>query len=338
MDIAIRGLVFIRDGRRVLDIPELDIATGSVTALLGANGAGKTSLLRILAGLEPPTAGDVQIGTAASPRERSLATALTFPEPVFLRGTVRRNLLLGLSLRGVSANEAESRLRRAAEETDLTALLDRPARALSAGESQRVSLARALALEAPVLLLDEPLAGVDRRTRQGLLRDLPRLIRSRGATTLVVTHDREEAFRLADRLAVMVNGQVVRNGPAEEVYQDPGSAAVAELLGYVVLDLAGEPVAVPPDGFRLAPGSGVELTLNVSDVAVVAGHRHVVGGIGAVQVEFRLRGDDLAPQPGARVAGGLDEVRLLTGSLVVGSGSLVSRRMTHDSRPMTHDQ
>lgn len=313
MEIAIRGLAFERDGRRVLDIPALDLAVGSVTALLGANGAGKTTLLRILAGLEQPTRGDVYLGDARSARDRSLTTAMTFQEPVFLRGTVRRNLTLGLSLRGVPGNDVEARLRRAAEDTGIAALLDRPARELSAGESQRVNLARALALDAPVLLLDEPLAGVDRRTRQGLLRDLPRLIRSRGATTLIVTHDREEAFRLADRLAVMVDGRVVRSGAADDVYRNPGTADVAELLGYVVLDLAGERVAVPPDGFRLTSGNGVEQTMVVSDVVTVAGHRHVVGTVGAVPVEFRLRGDDPAPQPGTEARLWLEKALPLAG-------------------------
>jgi ABC-type sugar transport system ATPase subunit len=311
MEIVVRGLVFERDGRRVLDIPAFELAVGSVTALLGANGAGKTTLLRILAGLEQPSQGAVFLGDARTARDRSLATAMTFQEPAFLRGTVRRNLALGLTLRCVPADEAKTRLRRAAEETGIVALLDRPARALSAGESQRVNLARALALDAPVLLLDEPLAGVDRRTRQGLLRDLPHLIRSRGATTLVVTHDREEAFRLADRLAVMVDGRVVRNGAAEEVYREPGTAEVAELLGYVVLELVGERVAVPPDGLRLMPGNGVEQAMDVSDVVTVAGHRHVVGTIGAVPVEIRLRGDEPAPQLGARVGVWLDGVRRL---------------------------
>lgn len=311
MEIAIRGLVFERDGQRVLDIPGLELAVGSVTALLGANGAGKTTLLRILAGLEQPTQGDVYLGDARTARDRSLATAITFQEPIFLRGTVRRNLMLGLSLRGVPAGEVESRLHRAAEETGIATLLDRPARALSAGESQRVNLARALVLDAPVLLLDEPLAGVDRRTRQGLLRDLPRLIRSRGATTVIVTHDREEAFRLADRLMLMVDGRAVRNGTAEEVYREPGTAEVAELMGYVVLELAGERVAVPPDGFRLTPGNGLEQAMDVSDVLMVAGHRHVVGTIGAVPVEFRLRDGDPAPQPESRVSVCLSGVRRL---------------------------
>jgi ABC-type sugar transport system ATPase subunit len=311
MEISIRGLGFERDRRRVLDLPELDFSTGSVTALLGANGAGKTTLLRVLAGLATPSHGEVRLGAARSARERSLASAMVFQEPVFLRGSVRRNLLLGLSLRGVPTNDAEARLRRAAEETGVAGLLERSARALSAGESQRVNLARALALEAPVLLLDEPLAGVDRRTRQGLLRDLPRLIRSRGATTVVVTHDREEAFRLADRLAVMVDGRVVRNGPAEEVYRDPGTAEVAELLGYVVFELAGERVAVPSDGFRLSSARGTELELMVREVVTVAGHRHVVGTIGAVPVEFRLRGGDPVPQPGSCVTVRVDEMRPL---------------------------
>jgi ABC-type sugar transport system ATPase subunit len=320
MDISIRRLVFERDGRRVLDLPELDFAAGSVTALLGSNGAGKTTLLRILAGLEAPSRGDVALGAARSARERSLSSALAFQEPVFLRGTVRKNLRLGLSLRDVPADEADARIRRAAEETGVVELLERPARALSAGESQRVNLTRALALEAPVLLLDEPLAGVDRRTRQGLLRELPRVIRSRGATTVVVTHDREEAFRLASRLAVMVGGRVVRNGPAEAVYRDPGTADVAELLGYVVLEVNGERMAVPPEGIRLTPGNGIELAFNVSDIVTVAAHRHVVGTIGGVPIEFRTRAGDSLPESGARVTVWVDSARRLDG-----------QRSTHDS-------
>jgi ABC-type sugar transport system ATPase subunit len=326
MDISIRRLVFERDGRRVLELPELDFAAGSVTALLGSNGAGKTTLLRILAGLEAPSRGDVALGVARSARERSLSSALAFQEPVFLRGTVRKNLRLGLSLRDVPADEADARIRRAAEETGVVELLERSARALSAGESQRVNLARALALEAPVLLLDEPLAGVDRRTRQGLLRDLPHLIRSRGATTVVVTHDREEAFRLASRLAVMVGGRVVRNGPAEAVYRDPGTANVAELLGYVVLEVNGERMAVPPEGIRLTPGNGIELAFNVSDIVTVAEHRHLVGTIGGVPIEFRTRAGDSLPEPGARVTVWVDSARRLDG-----------QRSTINGRPMTHD-
>jgi ABC-type sugar transport system ATPase subunit len=326
MDISIRGLVFERDGRRVLDLPELDFASGSVTALLGSNGAGKTTLLRVLAGLEAPSQGTVALGAARSARDRSLSSALAFQELVFLRGSVRQNLRLGLSLRDVPADEADARIRRAAEETGVAELLDRPARALSAGESQRVNLTRALALEAPVLLLDEPLAGVDRRTRQGLLRDLPHLLRSRGATTVVVTHDREEAFRLADRIAVMVDGRAEQTGATAEVYDAPATADVAELLGYVVLELAGERVAVPPGGFRLSPVGGVELELHVSDIVTLADHRHVVGTIGGVPIEFRIRAEDCVPERGARVTVWVDSARRLDG-----------QRSTVDGRPMTHD-
>lgn len=301
MGISVRGLIFERDGRRVIDIPSLELAAGSVTAVFGANGAGKTTLLRILAGLAAPLRGEVALGAAHSARERSRASALAFQEPVFLRGTVRRNLLLGLALRGVPPGDRTLRIERAAEETGVTGLLERSARALSVGEAQRVSLARALALEAPVLLLDEPLAGVDHRTRRTLLHDLPRLLHGRKATTLIVTHDREEAFRLADRLAVMVDGRVVRHGSAEQLYGAPGTMAVAELLGFTVLDADGELVAVPPNGFRIGPGEGVDFEFEVADIVTMGDHRHLVGCIAGVPVEFPLVADDVAPVPGTRI-------------------------------------
>lgn len=301
MEIAVRDLLFERSGRRVLDIPELSFAAGTVTALFGPNGAGKTTLLRLLAGLETPLSGEVRLGQARSARERALVSAVAFQEPAFLRGTVRQNLTLGLTLRRVAAEEHAARVQDAASETGITDLLDRPARALSAGEARRVNLARALALAAPVMLLDEPLAGVDRPTRRALLQEIPRLLRSRPVTALIVTHDREEAFRLADRIAVMVDGRVIRHGSADNVYRAPGTALVADLLGYTILEVAGRRVAVPPGGLRLGEGTGPVLPYDVTQVVLVGDHRHAVGRIGTAAVECRLGETDPVPEPGTRV-------------------------------------
>lgn len=301
MEIVVRDLTFVRNRRVVVDVPSLTLASGSVTALFGPNGAGKTTLLRLLAGLEAPGRGDIRIGVARSAHDRALLSAMAFQEPVFLRGSVRQNLELGLALRAVPGGERRERVRRTASECGIADLLERPARELSVGEAQRANLARAFALQAPALLLDEPLAGVDRMTRRALLHDIPQLLRAFPATAIIVTHDREEAFRLADRIAVMVDGRVIRHGSADDVYSGPGTALVADLLGYTVLEIAGRRLAVPPGGLRLGEGTGPVLPYDVTQVVLVGDHRHAVGRIGTAAAECRLGETDPVPEPGTRV-------------------------------------
>ncbi len=299
MRVEVQELQFSREGRQVLDVPAFSVEAGSVTALFGANGAGKSTLLRLVGGVEALQQGTISIGSATSRLERSRLCAMTFQDPVFLRGSVRDNLELGLKLRELTAHERAERVRFAAEECGIDALLERRARELSAGEAQRAALARAMALRAPVMLLDEPLAGLDQRARRGLLHDLPRLLRSSGATAIVVSHDREEAFRLADRLAVMVDGQVIRHDTLERVYQSPGSAVVAELLGYTALMVGDRRLAVPPDGLSLSAGEGPTVIFEVDQVIDIADRRHVIGRVGDRSVECRLGTHEPVPTPGS---------------------------------------
>jgi ABC-type sugar transport system ATPase subunit len=201
MDVVLHDVAVSRAGRMVLDVPSLVLPTGTTTAVFGPNGSGKTTLLRVVAGLDGAGHGTVRIGGAEVGRQDGgpPRTAMAFQEQVFVGGSVRRNLSLALELRGVPREERAGRIAEAAAELGIEAVLDRPARQLSGGEAQRVNLARALALRAPVTLLDEPLSGIDRVARTQLLDDLPRLLATFASTTILVTHDREEAFRLADR-------------------------------------------------------------------------------------------------------------------------------------------
>jgi energy-coupling factor transporter ATP-binding protein EcfA2 len=166
-------------------------------------------------------------------------------------------------------------------------LLDRPARRLSGGEAQRVNLARVLALRAPVTLLDEPLSGVDRIARTQLLAELPKLLAKFTATTIIVTHDREEAFRLADRLVVLIDGKVRAAGPKALVYAHPPDRATAELLGYTVLSRGGALLAIPAGGLR--PGNGTQpFTVVVEQVIDMGNHVHVIGTAGRDRADIRL--------------------------------------------------
>jgi thiamine transport system ATP-binding protein len=302
MDVLVEGLRFARDGRKVLDIESLTFRDGSTTAVFGPNGSGKTTLLRLIGGLDRPTAGVIRIGGApvtVGPASRRYV-AFAFQEAVFVGGSVRRNLDLALQLRNVAATDRPSRIAEAARECGLEPVLDRPARQLSSGEAQRANLARALALRAPVTLLDEPLTGIDRVTRLQLLDDLPGMLATFAATTILVTHDREEAFRLADRLVVLVDGRVHAAGPKAEVYARPPDRATAELLGYTVHQCDGRAIGVPAGGWAIGDG-GAAFDMDVERVVDMGNHLHAVGRVDGVRVDVRLRPGEPVPAGGERI-------------------------------------
>jgi ABC-type sugar transport system ATPase subunit len=299
MDVSVEALRFDRAGRTVLDIPLLRFEEGSTTAVFGPNGSGKTTLLRLIGGLERPTVGGVRIGGMPVNGDHSSRgrVAFAFQEAVFVRGSVRSNLELALRLRDVPAAERTSRLTDAARECGIELLLDRAARQLSSGEAQRANLARALSLRAPVTLLDEPLSGIDRLTRLQLLDDLPAMLGTFASTTILVTHDREEAFRLADHLVVLVDGRVRAAGPKAEVYARPPDQTTAELLGYTVLRNDDRTIGVPAGAWALG-GEGESFAMAVERVVDMGNHLHVVGRIGRIRVDVRLRCGEAVPAPG----------------------------------------
>jgi ABC-type sugar transport system ATPase subunit len=302
MHVEFEEVRFERHGRRVLEIPALRVRGGRITAILGPNGSGKTTLLRLIAALERPCGGQILIGGA--PVRQDLSTrrhiAYVFQEQVFLRRSVRANLELGLRLRGVSRGETRTRIAEAANLLGIAAILDRPANALSGGEARRASLARALCLRAPLVLLDEPLAGLDGPTYARLLDELPQLLTSFGATTLLVTHDRHEALRLGEDLVVLIDGRVHASGDKREVVTQPAGTAAAEVLGYSVLIDNGRPVAIPPDGLKLGPGKP-EFWMVVEDVLGLVDRREIVGRVGDVRVRVGLPEAATPPRPGERL-------------------------------------
>ena len=302
MDVAVEDLRFERGGRTVLDIARLAFAGGSTTAVFGPNGSGKTTLLRLIGGLERPSAGAVRIGGRLVTRDLASRrhVGFAFQEAVFVGGSVRRNLDLALRLRALPPADRSARIAEAASECGIQPVLDRPARQLSSGEAQRANLARALALRAPVTLLDEPLTGIDRVTRVQLLDDLPRMLATFAATTILVTHDREEAFRLADHLVVLVEGRVRAAGPKAAIYARPPDRTTAELLGYSVVTARGRTIGVPAGAWMLGEGEP-SFELVVERVVDMGNHLHAVGMATDVRVDLRLRPGDPIPTAGERV-------------------------------------
>ena len=233
--LSLRGIRHRRGGRDVLDIDRLDLAAGERLAVLGPNGAGKTTLLRLMAGLEAPSAGTVEIdGVRTVHADAALRRRIAYAtqRAGLLSTSVVRNVELPLRWRGVGRAARRAAAASALHRLGVEHLADRPAPALSGGEAQRVSLARALALDPRLLLLDEPAAGLDAEARRSFLDDLAGLLADRAITVVHVSHRPDEALRLADRVTVLVEGAVRQLAEPSLLLREPSDATVARLVGY----------------------------------------------------------------------------------------------------------
>jgi putative spermidine/putrescine transport system ATP-binding protein len=238
----------------VVDDVTIDIADGEFLVLLGPSGCGKTTTLRMVAGFVPPSAGKLAIGTrdvtSLPPWKRNCG--LVFQSyALFPHMTVAENVAFGLEMRKVSPADRGPRVAEALRLVQLAGFDERYPSQLSGGQQQRVALARALAMEPDVLLLDEPLSNLDAKLRQEVRVEIRDLQRKLGLTTIMVTHDQEEALTMADRLVVMEKGQVRQIGTQRELYEKPADRFVAGFIGRSAF-LDGEIAA--PGRFRTKGG------------------------------------------------------------------------------------
>ncbi|MSQ48226.1 MAG: ABC transporter ATP-binding protein [Deltaproteobacteria bacterium] len=265
------------DGRLLLTVPSLTILRGEVLAVLGPNGAGKSTLLQALACLRESTTGTLtfeeqRVDLRAPTLEFRRRLAVVFQEPLLFDTTVAENIASGLQLRGLAKALITEKVALWLDQLGINHLAHRQARTLSGGEAQRTSLARAFVLSPDLLLLDEPFSALDTPTREALLEIVHRVQQHTRVTTLFVTHDRLEALRLGNRVAVMDKGEIVQIGTAEEIFSQPVSETVANFVGIETI-LRGT-VACQSDGFaeigvapekRIAAASplplGTEVTL-----------------------------------------------------------------------------
>ncbi len=227
-----RRLTFEAGGKRLIDGIDLSLGAGSITVIMGPNGAGKSLLLRLLHGLIAPSAGEVLWGGRAMCEAIRRRQAMVFQKPVMLRRTVAANMDFVLNLRGAATRGRRQRL---LEMAGLADFADQPARALSGGEQQRLALARALASEPDVLLLDEPTANLDPAST-AVIEDLVRRAHRAGAKIIFVTHDAGQAKRLADDVLFLHRGRLVEQGPAAAFFAAPRSREASDYLaGRLVL-------------------------------------------------------------------------------------------------------
>ena len=233
--VSARNVRHRRGGRDVLAIDQLDLRAGERLAVLGPNGAGKTTLLRLLAGLDAPTTGRVEvdgvpIAHAEVETRRNIGYATQ--RSGLLSTSVMRNVELPLRWRGMDARVRRAVALAALERLGVAGLADRKALSLSGGEAQRVSLARALAIEPRLLLLDEPAAGLDAEARRAFFDDLEVALSDRASTVVHVSHRAEEALRLGDRVAVFTDGTIRQLDEPAVIVQRPADGTVARLVGY----------------------------------------------------------------------------------------------------------
>ncbi|MEX2238446.1 MAG: ABC transporter ATP-binding protein [Dehalococcoidia bacterium] len=222
----------VRGGHEILSVGHLGVADGEVLAVIGPNGAGKSTLVQCLALLDS-CEGEVLLD-GAPVRDRLAARrrlAVVFQDPLLLNTSAVANVTAGLQFRGLPRGKRDAIAMRWLERFGVGQLARRAARSLSGGEAQRVALARAFALSPDVLFLDEPFGALDAPTREQLLDDLDSVLEESNPATIFVTHDRDEALRLGDRVAVLIGGRLRQLGTGSEVFSSPVDPEVAEFVG-----------------------------------------------------------------------------------------------------------
>jgi tungstate transport system ATP-binding protein len=280
-----KDLTVTYSGQKVLDVPSIQVFQNEVLGIIGPNGSGKTTLLLCLTRLIKPQTGIVSYhgtpildGKAALQLHRQIA--VVFQESLLLNNSVWDNVVIGLKLRKVKPKEIKARAEKWLERFGITALAKRQARTLSSGEAKRTSLARAFALQPEVLFLDEPFTALDGPTRQELLEDFKSVLGETRITTVIVTHDRNEALALTDRVGVIIGGNIVQLGTPAEVFSSPANEEIANFIEagniiHGVVETQSEGLALVRVGERqievcseLPAGSRVILLIPYDDVTI----------------------------------------------------------------------
>lgn len=285
--LELRGLKVERGGVEVLDVPAFRLHENEFVSLIGPNGSGKSTLLLSMMGLLERTAGQVlyrgePIASARAAIACRRRFAMVLQEPLLFDATVYENVAAGLKIRGLDGAETRRRVLAYLERFKLTDMAQRSARKLSGGEARRVNLARALAVEPEVVLLDEPFANLDLPTREAITGDLERTLRDARMAAVLVTHDQAEALRLSNRIAVMNGGRIVQSDAPSVVMNNPVNEFVASCVGMetivegVVRRSAGRGIVVAVDDSEIhaigegAPGEPVYCCIRPENVIIEA--------------------------------------------------------------------
>ena len=309
--LSFRDVRVRRGNRDVLHVPSLAVTEGETLAVLGPNGSGKSTLLLAAALLIPGRTGAIRVfeergvpGRKGVALRRRMATV--FQDPALLDMPARRNIETALRLRGVPRRERRARAEQWLNRLGVAHLADAMPHTLSSGEAQRVSLARAFAVQPRLLFLDEPLSSLDLETRSELIGDLRALLRDQAVTAILVTHDHSEVQLLADRALVLLDGEPAQVDTVEALFARPSSPEVAAFLGYALLEtrdlraarppLAGDGAraAIRPSAVRLAPaGSAGSIEATVLSVQGAQGLGRLLLKVGRARFFAELPADEI---------------------------------------------
>jgi putrescine transport system ATP-binding protein len=332
--IELAGVSKSFDGVTVVNNVNISIRNGEIFALLGASGCGKTTLLRMLAGFEQPTAGDIflegksLVGKQANQRPFNM---MFQSYALFPHMTVEQNIAFGLKQEGMKRDEMDARVTEMLECVQMGAYRKRMPHQLSGGQQQRVALARCLAKRPKLLLLDEPMGALDKKLRGRMQLEIANLIESLGVTCVMVTHDQEEAMTMANRIAIMDAGSIMQVGTPDEIYEQPTCRYTAEFIGSV----------------NIFDGVIQQCEANFTSIASSQAHNpihvgHGISGFEGQSVSFALRPEKIElskqqpPQSHNCEAGEVDDIAYLGSHSVyhvkLDSGLSVSVTVMNDER------
>lgn len=254
--IEIKSITKVFGKNKVLDDINIDIENGEFVSLLGPSGCGKTTLLRIISGLESTEIGKIIVDnrdiSELSPSQRNIG--IVFQNYIlFPNLTVYENVAYGLVNKRVPKDEIKKKVLDILRRVDLIHIKDKYPKQLSGGQQQRTALARAVVLEPKILLLDEPLSALDAKVRESLRKEIKKLQKDIGVTTIMVTHDQEEALTMSDKIVVMNNSKIMQVGTPEEIYINSENEFVANFIGYVNVIKSGSGfLKVRPEEFLIS--------------------------------------------------------------------------------------
>jgi ABC-type Fe3+/spermidine/putrescine transport system ATPase subunit len=312
MSLQISDLNVVLGGAEIIHDLDLEVNSGERFVIMGPSGSGKSTLLRTIAGLVQPNAGSILIDGAditSLPTHKRPIGLMFQDHALFPHLTVADNVAYGLRMAGIDRSSRQSTVAALLDRVGLSGLAERKPDTLSGGEQQRVALARTIALEPSLVMLDEPLGSLDVALREDLLLHIRTVVEQVGTTSLYVTHDRAEAFTFADRLAVIHGGRVVALGTPDAVWNDPGSEFVAKMVGHAnVVDGAalglGPGFVSIPDGSLTIDAAGsttarvidsvfdggrfrIRVDVSGTVLSVSADHREAAGADVRVQIDGR---------------------------------------------------
>ncbi|HET7029513.1 MAG TPA: ABC transporter ATP-binding protein [Candidatus Limnocylindrales bacterium] len=289
-EVELAGVEKRFDGVLVLASLDLVVADGEFVVLLGPSGCGKTTALRIIAGLETPSAGRVRIGgrdvTTFAPRERDVAMVFQ-SYALYPHLSIGDNIGYPLRIRGVPPKERAAAVEAVAGSLEVGHLLKRKPRQLSGGQRQRIALARAIIRDPAAFLMDEPLSNLDAKLRISMRGEIRRLQQRLGATTVYVTHDQAEALTMADRVCVISDGLVQQYAPPQEVFDRPANRFVAGFVGNPPMNIL--PIALDPAARAIVLAGGSVALGDRYDACAAAGVDHI--GVRARDLEIAAAGE-----------------------------------------------